>query len=214
MEAMSRELPKLELDHLVVAAASLEHGREFIRNSLGLGLQAGGRHERMGTHNLLLGLAGRTYLEVIAVDPIGIKPPVPRWFGLDSFEGPPRLLHWVVRVMAGDLEAVRLPEHGPVHQMTRGPFSWRITIPLDGSLPGDGLLPTLIAWDSSSSHPRAVLKTSGCSLIKLEGRHPEAQRFNSQLAALGIQDLISLENGPISMRATLQIASEMKFLGF
>jgi Glyoxalase-like domain len=207
-------VPKLELDHLVVASASLEEGSAFVREHLGLELQSGGRHERMGTHNRLLRLNAGTYLEVIAIDPDGIKPNAPRWFGLDSFVGPPRLLHWVVRLTDGDLEQVRLPAHGPVHPMTRGAFSWRITIPSDGKLPGNGLIPTLIAWDSGSSHPSDVLEPSDCSLVKLEGTHPKADQIFNQLAILGIEDLIALEPGPISLRATLRIASEMKFLAF
>lgn len=207
-------VPKLELDHLVIAATSLEEGSAFVREQLGLELQNGGQHERMGTHNKLLRLNAGTYLEVIAVDPVAVKPNVPRWFGLDSFDGPPRLLHWVVRLTDGDLEQVRLPEHGPVHPMARGAFSWRITIPSDGSLPGDGLIPTLIAWDTGSSHPSAVLEPSGCSLIKLDGTHPEADRIFNQLTILGVEDWIALGPGPISLRATLRIASEMKFLAF
>jgi hypothetical protein len=207
-------VPKLELDHLVIAATSLEEGSAFVRQHLGLELQNGGRHERMGTHNKLLCLNAGTYLEVIAVDPDAIKPSVPRWFGLDSFGGPPRLLHWVVRLTDGDLEQLRLLEHGPVQPMTRGAFTWRITIPSDGKLPGDGLIPTLIAWDAGSSHPSTVLEPTGCSLVKLEGTHPEAGRIGLRLAILGIEDLIALETGPVSLRATLRIASEMKFLSF
>jgi Glyoxalase-like domain len=208
---------KLELDHLVVAAGSLEEGSAFVRDSLGLEMQAGGRHERMGTHNRLLRLGADSYLEVIALDPLGIKPDVPRWFGLDSFLGPPRLVHWVVRVVraAGvDLESVSLPEHGPVQTMTRGALSWRISIPANGELPGDGLIPTLIAWDSGSVHPSQGLEDRGCELFGLEGWHHEANLIASRLKALGVEDLIRLKQGPISLRATLRIASEMKFLAF
>jgi hypothetical protein len=204
----------LELDHLVVAAGSLEEGSAFVRESLGLEMQAGGRHERMGTHNSLLRIGADSYLEVIAVDPLGVKPVVPRWFGLDSFSGPPRLVHWVVRVVGVDLESVALPEHGPVRTMTRGALSWRITIPNRGELPGEGLIPTLIAWDSGSRHPSQGLENRGCELLGLEGWHPEANHIALRLTALGVEDLIQIKQGPISLRATLRIASEMKFLAF
>ncbi len=203
---------KLELDHLVVAATSLEEGRLFVREQLGLEMHPGGRHERMGTHNCLLRVGTKSYLEVIAVDPDGIKPEVPRWFGLDSFASSPRLLHWVVRVTTGDLETVRLPEHGSIHAMTRGSFSWSITVPADGSLPGDGLIPTLIAWDSGPSHPCDLLEPSNCNLVRLEGTHPEADRIAERISELGLEALIGLTPGPISLRASLQIGSEFRFL--
>ena len=220
---------KVELDHLVVAASSLESGSAFVRECLGVEMQVGGRHERMGTNNLLLRLGAGTYLEVIAVDPLGIKPALPRWFGLDFFVGSPRLVHWVVRVTGADLDgadldgaeldSVRLEEHGAVQTMSRGALSWRITIPGDGRLPGDGLIPTLIAWDSGSSdsgfsHPSEVLEDRGCELLGLEGSHPEADRIATRLKSIGVEHLIRLERGPISLRATLRIASEMKFLAF
>jgi hypothetical protein len=209
-----RGVMKLELDHLVVAAATLEEGTEYIRRCLGLELQDGGRHERMGTHNRLLRIDSGAYLEVIAIDPNGIKPQRPRWFGLDSFEGPPRLVHWVVRAQADDLETLPLPEHGAIHPMTRGSFSWRITIPDDGCLPGGGLIPTLIAWDAGSRHPSEILEVRDCALLQLEATHPEAAWISSRLALLGLEELITVNAGPISLRATLRIASEMKFLGF
>jgi Glyoxalase-like domain len=202
-------VPKLELDHLVIAAATLEEGIHFVHKKLGLEFQDGGDHVQMGTHNRLLRLDSGAYLEVIAVDPEGIKPNVPRWFGLDRFEGIPQLVHWVVRV-TGDLEKVHLPEHGPVHAMTRGSFSWRITIPMDGSLPGDGLIPTLISWDARSSHPCNVLEPSGCQLIRLEGTHPEVDRIAERISVLGIEELIALRAGPVSLRATLRVNQDEK----
>jgi Glyoxalase-like domain len=212
VQVMMSIMPKAELDHLVVIAKSLEEGSVFVREHLGLEMQPGGRHERMGTHNTLLRIGTRSYLEVIAVDRLGIKPAMPRWFDLDTFQGAPRLAHWVVRVPAENLEQLRLPEHGPVHAMTRGPFSWRITIPTDGSLPTAGLIPTLIAWDSTSSHPCDVLEPSGCRLIRLEGSHPAADQVAMQIAALGLEGLIELETGPVSLRAILQIASKNRFI--
>lgn len=205
---------KLELDHLVVAAASLEAGSAFVQDCLGVKMQAGGRHERMGTHNRLLRLGPGAYLEVIAIDPLGIAPEGSRWFGLDSFVGSPRLLHWVVRVAGADLGAVALREHGDVRAMARGAFSWRITVPTDGGLPGDGLIPTLIAWDEGSRRPDEVLEDRGCELLALEGSHPKANGIAQRLGVLGVEDLIRLERGPISLRATVRIASEVKILAF
>ena len=141
------------LDHLVVAAATLEQGEQYIETRLGVRPARGGKHVAMGTHNSLLRLGPKIYLEVIAVDPDAAAPQRPRWFGLDSarmraeLQDGPRLLHWVARTE--DIDAARRAyrgDAGEVHVMTRGDFEWRMTIPANGELPGGGVLPTLIQW--------------------------------------------------------------------
>jgi Glyoxalase-like domain len=237
-------MPRLEFDHLVVAANSLEAGAAFVLDRLGLETGAGGRHAPMGTHNRLASLGPGEYLEVIAVDPDATAPDRPRWFGLDQFSGGPRLVHWVVRVVADGakegavegavegaeasaedrtaaLETLRLPDHGPVHRMTRGSFSWQITIPDDGALPGDGLIPTLIAWDAGSGHPSDTLGDQGFRLVGLEGRHPRPAGIELALGRLGLGagwwgHRLGVEPGPVRLRAELHrgsnAASERKIL--
>ena len=76
--------PPAELDHLVVAAANLAAGIAFVAELTGVTPQPGGKHVAMGTHNALMRLGERAYLEVIAIDPDGATPPRPRWFDLDD----------------------------------------------------------------------------------------------------------------------------------
>lgn len=57
------------IDHLVVTAPDLEAGAGFVRNALGMEMGRGGKHPRMGTHNMLLRLGETSFLEVIAADP-------------------------------------------------------------------------------------------------------------------------------------------------
>lgn len=59
-----------------------------------------------------------------------------------------------------------------------------ITIPIDGSLPMDGIAPTLIQW-ADGHHPASRLNDLGCSLVRLEGFHPEAERIAAMLEAVG-----------------------------
>ena len=73
-----------EFDHLIIGAHTLEQGAAYIEELLGVKPQAGGRHAAMGTHNMLLRLGARAYLEIIAIDPAGETPQRPRWFGLDD----------------------------------------------------------------------------------------------------------------------------------
>jgi hypothetical protein len=53
--------PATHLDHLVVVAPTLDAGAAWARSALGADLRPGGRHDRMGTHNLLLRLGRAAY---------------------------------------------------------------------------------------------------------------------------------------------------------
>ena len=187
---------RVTLDHLVVAAVSLADGIEYLGELTGAEAQPGGKHAAMGTHNALLRLSERTFLEIIAIDPEGTKPSRPRWFGLDDsglqseLTERPRLIHWVARTKGIESVAASCPiPLGRVHALSRGDYRWRITIPDDGSLPGNGLVPTLIEWDVPQ-HPADTLPKSGLTLVSLAATHPEPAPIRVALKALGQDELL------------------------
>jgi hypothetical protein len=189
------------LDHLIVAAATLEQGEDYFEERVGVRPRRGGKHIAMGTHNSLLKLGGKTYIEVIAIDPDAPPPSRPRWFALDrselqfALQEAPRLIHWVVRT--GDIDAARRAcpvDPGEVHAMTRGAFAWRITIPADGHLPAGGVLPTLIQW-ADATHPTDALSDGYVRLLTLAGAHPEPGAMHSALAALSLSNAIKVTYG-------------------
>lgn len=177
-----------EPDHLVFAAHDLDAGAAWLEQRLGVAFAAGGRHARMGTHNRLLGLGDDFYLELIAIDPTAPPPGRPRWFGLDSLpvSDRPRLIHWAARSKDIARDAAASSEDlGEILPMERGDYRWRISVPADGHLPGDSLVPTLIQWDVPF-HPAQRLPEVGCRLMKLEGFHPQPARIRTALASLGL----------------------------
>jgi hypothetical protein len=183
-------------DHLIVAAATLEQGEEFIESRTGARPQRGGKHVLMGTHNSVLKIGPRTYLEVIAIDPEAKTPARARWFELDrpemqaQLQTTPRLVHWAARTP--DIDAARRAstiDPGPPHAMSRGDFKWQITIPDDGHLPAGGVLPTLIAWPDAR-HPTNAMPDVRVRLATLAAAHPEPGQIRSALAALGLADAL------------------------
>ena len=186
------------LDHLVVAAVSLADGIEYIGELTGVAAQPGGKHVAMGTHNALVRLSERTFLEIIAIDPEGTKPSRPRWFELDNIAlqaeltERPRLIHWVARTKDIERAAASCPiPLGSIHSMSRGDYRWRITIPEDGSLPGKGIVPTLIEWDVAQ-HPADTLPKSNVSLVSLAATHPEPAAIRAALSALSQGDTVAV----------------------
>lgn len=183
-----------EVDHLVVACATLDEGAAWCRATLGAEPVAGGAHEGRGTHNLLLGL-GPAYLELIAPDPAQPAPPRPRAFGLDGRApgAPPGLVTYVART--DDLGATLLAATawGAAEAMTRGTLAWRIARP-----PGeDGMgwvLPHLIEWPDGVS-VAARLPDSGLRLLALSAEHPDADAARAALASAGLGGVVSVARG-------------------
>jgi hypothetical protein len=182
----------LALDHLVVAARTLEEGAAWLEARLGVAPVAGGRHASMGTHNRLLSLGPDAYLEIIAIDPEAPASGRPRWFSLDDpsmrsrLAKGPGLAHWVVRT--DDLAAARasLGERvGEVLELERGAYRWRIGVPADGSLLEGGAFPTLIEWQGDR-HPAGALPDAGCRLEWLAIRSPRAELVEAELGVLGL----------------------------
>ena len=177
------------LDHMAITAPSLEVGVEYVRQTLGVSPQVGGEHPRMGTHNCVLKLGEKFYLEVLAINPNAPPPNRPRWFQLDEPDPfqPMRLATWIART--DDIHAATTASPiplGQVEPMSRGQMNWLITIPADGSLPLHGIAPTLIQW-SAGVHPAATMRESGCALVHLEGFHPEARKVTSVLESIGFE---------------------------
>ncbi len=181
--------PAARLDHLVVTAASLENGVEWVEAILGVPLQAGGAHPRMGTHNALLRLGESTYLEVLTPDPAAPPPHRPRWFALDSMspDAAPGLATWAARTADVRRAVEECPSgYGGIEPMSRGPHQWLMTLTPDGSLAGGGAMPFLIEW-VSSPHPASTLIDRGCSLSRLELYSPEAGALGVALACVGLE---------------------------
>ncbi len=157
-------------DHLAIACERLAEGAAALEAALGVTLAAGGRHVAFGTHNRLLSLGPGEYLEVIAADPDAESPPRPRWFDLDRFAGPPRLVAWVARVP--DLATADRGGRDEVLDLSRGAYRWRVAGRSDGRLVAGGAAPQLIEWQGA--HPADALPESGCRLTRLVLRHPDA----------------------------------------
>ena len=221
---------KSQIDHLVVAAHSLQQGVEWCEATLGITPAAGGEHEKYGTHNRLFKIATPAfpvaYLEIIAINTDAViekKPPPTRWFDLDNSQlqaellKSPRLIHFVANT--SNIQDARHAwkaqgiDRGPVIHASRktpkGLLQWQITVRLDGDRLFDGTLPTLIQWgkpeaaDPMHLHPRNHLPRSGVSLKSLSVSHPSAGKIQAAYDAISLGN-ISVSEGTANIVATLQ----------
>jgi hypothetical protein len=207
------------VDHLVVAADSLEQGASWCEATLGVAPAPGGEHPLMGTHNRVLRIATvnypRAYLEIIAVQP-GRRPERGRrWFDLDDEtlrdtlrRDGPRLIHFVAAVddvqQASAAWRARGIERGEVlhasRMSARGLLEWQITVRPDGQRLEAGTLPTLIEW--GALHPAPALPESGVSLQALCGHQPQPEMLAAAYEAIGLH-AVAVKPGAANLVAVL-----------
>jgi len=187
---------KCVIDHITITTPSLEAGAELVKNVLGVTPQKGGKHPKMGTHNLLLRLGDSIFLEIIACDPTSEKPPRPRWFALDDIktDTSAKLRTWVARAQNINSTFNACSENiGEIEPMSRGKTNWLITIPKNGSLPINQGAPSLIQWETEP-HPASKLIDYGLSLIKLQIYNPESNRILKLLESIEFSGNVEVIN--------------------
>jgi hypothetical protein len=183
----------LQLDHLTVVAPDLAEGVAHVRGCLDLDVPFGQRHLYMGTHNHLLQLGDGVYLEIVARDPAAAPQAHRRWFGLDDqrrvradWDAGRRLRGWVARTDRIDTvlrgregmlgRKVALPQDAP---------TFDFAIPDGGSLPLDGILPSII---DRRGRPRsmATIADLGARLTSFTLAHPEPAAIEAIYRGLAI----------------------------
>jgi hypothetical protein len=178
------------IDHLVYACPDLDMAVDEITRLTGVRPQGGGQHPGLGTHNALLSLGDRTYLEIIAPDPAQPHTGQPMPFGLDHLDAP-ALRAWAAA--PDDLDAaVRTAraagfDYGDIVTRNRrtpdnGELSWRMTTYAhDGEV---AVLPFLIDW-GQHRHPSQTAPT-GLRLAQFGILAPNPDDVARQLRATGI----------------------------
>jgi hypothetical protein len=189
----------LTLDHIAISGSSRDAARAYVEETLGLKMQSGGAHARFATHNHLMALEDNLYLEAISIDPDAPAQDRARWFGLDDFDGPPRLTNWICA--CEDIEQVtqRLPQAGEAVALTRGDLAWQMAVPEGGALPFDNCFPALIQWQGRL-HPAQMLTQVGARLTQLTVLHPDADQLSDLLGPI-IGAVVRFEAGAAGLVA-------------
>ena len=211
--------PISSVDHLVVAADSLEQGAQWCEATLGIRPREGGEHPLMGTHNRVLRLATdrypRAYIEIIAINRGGPAA------GARTMVRPGRPCPATRRAAAAAAGALRCaigrrrrphrrrwagsassaaPLVQAQRQTPQGLLRWQISVRADGQRLFYGGLPTLIQW--GDMHPADAMPESGLALQSLQVRHPRLAELQAAHEAIGLQN-VTLEPGPPNLVATL-----------
>ena len=198
------------LDHIVFAADDREAGRAAFKEATGLILPLGGEHTAMGTHNCVSRMSPDTYLELITVNPRGMKPIRPRWFGLDTLPADAALrAHTIVLRSNHIYEDITKAKEvgvdlGTPMALRRDTLSWKFAVRDDGHMPLDGTAPMLMQWDRPKPHPAGNMMDQHIPLIAITQSSPHADTLSKLYDALGWRDLTLIE-GPPLLSFTLDI---------
>jgi len=176
-----------KIDHFAIGCSSLETGVASLK--------------KMSTHNCVMQSGNDSFLELIAVDPDAPAPGRSRWFTLDDPKTPPRLaerpraLCWVVSTDKLDEIVASSPvDLGEIVTFVRGDRSWRLTVPADGHLPENALLPAFIEW-SPGPHPSTGQQNLGVALNRVLLTHPDPDSVTEKLVKLKADHLATVSQG-------------------
>jgi hypothetical protein len=189
-----------EVDHLMFGAFDLDGGISYVEKLTGVRAVFGGQHPNRGTHNALLSLGPRQYLEIIAPDPSQAQLQVTeqRVVLLKTLIRP-RLLTWSaatknIEAVEKGLVSAGFRSSGIAVGSRKRPdgkmLQWRT---LAGLGQGDDVVPFFIEWGKDSAHP-AGDSPKGCDLVDLRLESPDPDKVNRVLQAMGLQ--IRATRGP------------------
>jgi catechol 2,3-dioxygenase-like lactoylglutathione lyase family enzyme len=181
------EVPTV-LDHILLGCSNLDSGIAFVEKHTGVRAAFGGVHPGRGTHNALLSLGEKHYLEIIALDPL--QSDAPDHYGLQKLIEP-RLVGWAAH--PGDLDqfAERLRDagltfDGPNPGSRKRPdgrlLQWK-TLNLKDDR--GGLLPFFIEWSADTVHP-SVDAPSGCRIVRFSLSAPNDTQVTHLCAELDL----------------------------
>ena len=188
-----------KLDHIVFGSFTLEEGTEFVENILQAKLSDIGYHKDMGTHNRVIRISEKVYLEVIAIDPKTSNLNNRKWFNLDNsklqskLKKSPQVIGYVIE--NDDMNITKY--YDPFFESSRDIYKWQFAMPtfknniLDSEIIEAGMIPSLISWKSDK--PVYQMKKNQFELISFEIKLSESQKhFNTFFKSFGEIEYVSV----------------------
>lgn len=182
-----------QIDHIVYTVLDLDTAISDFEKQLGVRPIFGGYHTTFGTKNALINLDNGIYLELLAADETNTDVKPPRWMGVDLLTRN-QITRWALK--SDNLEKDRVPlkmynpEMGNIRSGSRNTASgsllqWQLIMPLPS--PEVELIPFMVDWSTSETHPHNELPNMNCELLELIATHPNPDLFSEAFQALGLK---------------------------
>ena len=153
----------------------------------------------MGTHNRVIRISERVYLEVIAIDPKISNLNNRKWFNLDNsnlqskLKKSPQIIGYVIE--NNDMNIIKY--YDPFFESSRDIYKWQFAMPtfnnniLNSEIVEAGMIPSLISWKSDK--PVYQMKKNQFELISLEIELSKSQEhFNTFFKTFGQIEYVSV----------------------
>ncbi len=187
------------LDHIVIGSFTLEEGTKFVENILQAKLSEIGYHKDIGTHNRVIRISEKVYLELISIDPKTNKLNNRKWFNLDNsklqskLKKSPQVIGYVI-----ENDNMNITKYyDPFFESSRDIYKWQFAMPtfnkniLDSEIIEKGMIPSLISWKSDK--PVYQMKKNQFELISLEIELSKSQEhFNTFFKTFGQIEYVSV----------------------
>jgi len=189
----------VDVDHILWGVRDLDEGIAFIEENTSVKAVIGGVHPNRGTRNSLISLGERQYLEILAPDPA--QSTMDGRAAFLKILSTPRIITWAagtrdIDTLEKNVKAAGYETEGVQAGSRKKPdgsvLKWR-NLTLKGH-DGD-VIPFVIQWDPSSTHP-SVDSPEGCMLKELRLEHPDPDKMNGFLEAMGLQVRIGKGSQP------------------
>ena len=187
------------LDHIVFGSFTLDEGTKFVENILQAKLSEIGYHKDIGTHNRVIRISEKVYLEVIAIDPKTSKLNNRKWFNLDNsklqskLKKSPQVIGYVIENYNMNITKY----YDPFFETSRDIYKWQFAMPtfnnniLNSEIVEAGMIPSLISWKSDK--PVYQMKKNQFELISFEIKLSKSQEhFNTFFKTFGQIEYVSV----------------------
>lgn len=158
----------------------------------------GGYHKSQGTKNALLNLDKGMYLELLAADHTNTEIKPPRWMGIDVLEKS-QITRWALKSEDLERDSHILKGHqndmgeikGGSRVTSKGALlKWKMIMPLPE--PEVEILPFIVDWSQSETHPHHELPEMNCQLVELYATHSTPKIYDAILQQLNFD--LRIEN--------------------
>jgi len=197
-----------QIDHIVYSVFDLDIAISDIEKKLGVEPSFGGYHPTFGTKNALINLDNGMYLELLASDQNNTEVKHHRWMGVDLLTKN-QITRWALKSSNLEKDSLPLKKYnskmgsigGGSRNTIRGSLlQWEMVLPLPA--PEVELVPFMVDWSNSETHPHNELPNMNCALLELFGTHPNPDLFTDIFQTLGLKFRIE-QSEEISLKLCL-----------